>query len=211
MTLLRDDIEYAVHCEDDGTVIGPFSKTHAHLDGVRPVIKHYSTWSMVYNPKTRKYGIQLKNPLKHDTLNAGRWDMGVAGHNCYVQEKSGEYRYLNFLENLAKEAEEEIGLKLELHDNFNSFIAAIQNLSQKALGYIFDEFAYETDKNNEWVGLGLIITDNESLEFIDGEVIDFKWLSPDELKTFCATETNYCAPLPMVVEKAEAFRKKCNI
>lgn len=77
--LLRDDIEYIVHCEKDGTVIGPLSKKHAHTEAVRKQLTHYSTWSMVYNPATKQYGVQLKNPEKHDKYSGGKWDMGAAG------------------------------------------------------------------------------------------------------------------------------------
>lgn len=50
-TLLRDDIEYLIHCDDHGDIIGPISKAHAHLPGVRETLTHYSTWGMVYNPE----------------------------------------------------------------------------------------------------------------------------------------------------------------
>ena len=59
--LLRDDLEYIVHCEDNGKVIGPISKIHAHKEGARAVLTHYSTWSMVFDPIKNKYGIQRKS------------------------------------------------------------------------------------------------------------------------------------------------------
>ena len=59
--LLRKDIEYSVHCDEKGKVIGPISKVHAHMHGVRETLTHYSMWSMIFNPLIGKYGIQQKN------------------------------------------------------------------------------------------------------------------------------------------------------
>lgn len=111
--ILRDDIEYIVHCDSKGKVIGPISRTHAHKDEVRGSLTHYSTWGMIYHLKTGEYGIQLKNPNKHEKLSAGKWDMGVAGHNSYVKENNS-YKYLDFGENLIKESKEEIGIDLKV-------------------------------------------------------------------------------------------------
>jgi len=97
--ILRDDIEYGIHSDSNGNIIGPISKTHAHQEGVRSVLTHYSTWSMIYHPTSGKYGIQLKNPKKHDKYGAGKWDRGVAGHNCYIKENRF-FRPLDFDENL---------------------------------------------------------------------------------------------------------------
>jgi len=91
------------------------------------------------------------------------------------------------------------------------FIKAIKNITDKPLGFIFDKFHYKTETNNEWVGLGFIIVPNTDVKFEDDEVIDFKWLSPNELKEFIETNDNYCAPLPLVFEKAEKFRKENSI
>ena len=85
--ILRDDIEYIIHSDSNGNIIGPISRNHAHTDRVRSALTHYSTWSMVYHLKSGKYGIQLKNPKKHDKYGAGKWDMGAAGHNFYLKKK----------------------------------------------------------------------------------------------------------------------------
>src|SRR3989344_6072375 len=104
--LLRDDIEYVIHCDEKGKIIGPLSKLHAHLPGPRQVLTHYSTWAMVFHPKSGRYGIQLKNPKKHDPFGAGKWDMGIAGHNCYVKTREREnYRSMGFAETLTKEGD----------------------------------------------------------------------------------------------------------
>ncbi len=76
-SILRDDIEYVVHCDEKGKIIGPLSKIHAHLPGPRQALTHYSTWSMIFHPKSGKYGIQRKNPKKQDKFGAGRYDTGV--------------------------------------------------------------------------------------------------------------------------------------
>lgn len=204
---LRDDIEYSVQCEVDGKVIGPISKTYAHQEDVRGEICHYSTWSMMFNILTGKYGIQLKNPKKHDKHGAGKWDMGVAGHNQYVKYGGG-YRYLGFSESLVKEAKEEIGIDIVMHDNQGDFLRDISKTNERPVGYIFEKFHYKTKINNEYVGLGFIITTSEKVNFTDDEVIDFKWLTPEELKEFIKDNKNYCDPLPLVFEKAEKFRGK---
>ncbi|MBS3117320.1 hypothetical protein J4430_00355 [Candidatus Woesearchaeota archaeon] len=112
-SVLRGDIEYIIHCDEKGRIIGPISKTHAHLSGVRETLTHYSTWSMIFNPESGKYGIQLKNQKKHDKFGAGKWDMGAAGHNCYIRNKKG-YKPMGFKETLIKEVDEEIGINLRL-------------------------------------------------------------------------------------------------
>lgn len=208
--ILRDDIEYAIHCDPEGVIIGPISKTHAHMEGVRQALTHYSTWSMIYHPGSGKYGIQLKNPQKHDKYGGGRWDMGVAGHNCYIKEK-GSYRPLDFDENLKKEAKEEIGIDMEMLRSQEEFIRRMKSTTDKPLGCIFDRFHYKTKINNEWVGLGFIIVPYTDVVFEDDEVIDFRWLSPSELKGFLQANENYCEPLPLVLEKAEKFRKNNSI
>lgn len=80
--------EYIIQSDDKGTIIGSIEKKYAHSDGARAVVTHYSTWSMIYHLMSGKYGIQLKNPKKHDKYTAGKWDMGVAGHNRYEIRKT---------------------------------------------------------------------------------------------------------------------------
>ncbi len=206
-TNLKDDVEYIIHSDSKGNIIGPIPKNEAHSEGIRVNQTHYSTWSMIYNLSSGQYGIQLKNPNKHDKYGAGKWDMGVAGHNCYIKENDS-YRPIGFDENLIKEAKEEIGIDLKMHNTREDFLNEIKNNIKQPLGFIFKKFHYLTDINNEWVGLGLIITSNNKVKFEDGEVIDFKWLSPNELKKYLEVNNNYCAPLPLVFEKAEKFRKK---
>ncbi|PID51884.1 MAG: hypothetical protein CR972_04795 [Candidatus Moraniibacteriota bacterium] len=202
--LLRDDIEYIVHCDRGGNVIGPISKEHAHLNGVRTQLTHYSTWSMVYHWESGKYGIQRKNPQMKDEFSAGRWDMGVAGHNCYVRE-GDSFRFLDFEENLAKEAREEIGIDITMTKSQNEFIDLVHKTKTPS-GFIFDKFLYKTEENNEWVGLGFIVVHDTTTEFIDNEVVDFQWLTLVELAQFLKENNNICSPLPLVFEKAEKFR-----
>lgn len=205
--ILKDDVEYIIHSDSNGSIIGPISKVHAHLEGVRTILTHYSTWSMIYYQKTGKYGIQLKNPKKHDKYGAGKWDMGIAGHNCYLKE-NGFFRPLGFNENLIKEAKEEVGLNIYMCKSKDEFLQMIKNKSNQSLGFIFEKFHYKTKTNNEWVGLGLIIVPNTQVSFEDNEVIDFKWFSPEELKEYLKSNDNYCSPLPLVFKKAEKFRKE---
>ncbi len=58
---------------------------------------------------------------------------------------------------------------------------------KEAVGYIFDTFHFKTKTDNEWVGLGFIVILTQDVEFADDEVIDFKWLTPDELRNFIDT------------------------
>ncbi len=206
MGLLREDIEYVIHSDSKGNIFGPISKAHAHLKGVRETLVHYSTWSMVYLVSEGKYGIQLKNPEKPDSVCAGKWDMGVAGHNCYVKE-NGIYRPMGFDETLVKEAKEEIGIRLEMCKSKQEFIQKIKLKPKQALGFIFDRFYHETQINKEWVGLGFVIVYDTQLHFEDNEVVDFKWLSPEALRRFLETNENYCSALPLAFEKAESFRR----
>lgn len=205
--IFRDDIEYIIHSDAKGNIIGPISKTHAHLNGVREVLTHYSTWSMIYHISSGKYGIQLKNPKKHDKYSAGKWDMGVAGHNCYIK-KNQFFKPLNFDENLIKEAEEEIGIKIQMCKSKKEFIDLVKTKFNKPFGFVFNKFHYKTSTDNEWVGLGFIISPTIEVNFKDEEVIDFKWLTPKKLQMYIETNNNYCSPLPLVFEKAEKFRKK---
>lgn len=202
--LLRDDIEYIVHCENDGTIIGPISKVYAHMPGSRENLTHYSTWSMVFHPVLGKYGIQLKNPVKYGVA---KWDMGVGGHNPYVTE-NGNYKPLDFAENLAKEANEEIGLNIKVCDNLDEFLKAAQELKDQVIAFILEKFHYKTEIYNEFIGLGIILTLTTKVEFKDNEVVDFKWLAPKELQEFLNSNNKYCVPLPLAFKKVEKFRLK---
>jgi len=205
--ILRNDIEYIIHSDSKGNIIGPISKKHAHLEGVRAILTHHSTWSMVYHQETGEYGIQLKNPKKHDKYSGGKWDMGIAGHNSYFKE-NGLFRPLGFDENLIKEAQEEIGINVNMCKTKNEFLKIIKNTLGQSLGFIFEKFHYKTKIDNEWIGLGFIVVPNTQVSFKDKEVIDFKWLSPEQLRIYLKTNDNYCSPLLLVFEKAEKFRKE---
>ena len=114
---------------------------------------------------------------------------------------------MNFHETLIKEADEEIGIEVEVIDSLPEFLKASKNLT-KPLAYFFDKFLFKTPKNNEFVGLAFILTPSTTLNFKDKEVVDFRWLAPKELKNYLKENNNYCEPLPLVFEKAEKFRKK---
>lgn len=120
-----------------------------------------------------------------------------------MQTKNG-YRPIDFEENLAKEANEEVGLDVKTFDSLDDFLIASLS-SHKTIGYIFERFHHSDGVNNEWVGAGLILTTQETLEFKDGEVLEFQWLTPDELKVFL-TNGRYHSALPIIFEKAEEFR-----
>jgi len=203
--ILRDDIEYIIHCDEKGNIIGPISKNHAHIPEVRKTLVHYSTWSMVYNTKLNKYGLQLKSPKKDDKNTAGKWDMGVAGHNCY-ELKNGAYLPNSFEDNLVKETYEEIGIKLDICDSLDDFKGRF-NLSGSH-GYIFESFLYKTDLDKEYVGLALICTDEKELKFNDGEVVEFRWFDEKELEEFIIKEyEKCCVVLPLVFDKTKEFMR----
>ncbi len=204
--ILRDDIEYLIHSDDQGNIIGPISRNHAHMDGIRSTLTHHSTWSMVYHLESGRYGIQLKNPKKHDKYGAGKWDMGVAGHNHYFND-NGIFRPLGFDENLIIEAKGEIGIDVKMFKSKDEFFRNIDNISYSR-GFIFEEFLYKNEVDNEWVGLGFIIVPNMNVKFEDDEVLDFKWLLPKELENYLETNDDYCSPLPLAFKKAEKFRKE---
>jgi isopentenyldiphosphate isomerase len=193
--------ELLVKCDSKGNIIGPIEKNFAHTGNTRLNTVHYSTWSMIWNSNLKKYGLQLKNANKYDSEQIQKWDMSVAGHNCYQNNKP-----MNFNETLIKETEEEIGLELEMFSK-KEFLLKIKNLEKGSVGFIFEKFHYKTTKNNEWVGLGFIMTTETNVTFVDGEVAEFQWLTPQELEKFLKTKNNYCSPLPLVFEKAEKFRK----
>jgi isopentenyldiphosphate isomerase len=207
--ILREDIECIVHSDSEGNIIGPISKNHAHLESVREVLTHYSTWSMIYNLKLGKYGIQLKNPKKHDKYGAGKWDMGVAGHNSYIKEDR-IFRPLDFSENLIKEAGEEIGINLVMAQSREEFFEKDINSLESPFGFIFEKFHYKTKINNEWIGLGFVIVLDTKVKFEDDEVVDFRWFSPEELERYLKNNNDYCEPLLLAFDKAEKFRKSLN-
>ena len=207
-SILRNDVEYIVHCDEKGKIISPISKIQAHLPGVREVLTHYSTWGMVFHQQSGKYGIQFKNPKKHDRFGAGKWDTSVGGHNCYAKY-DGVYRPMNFKETLIKEADEEIGLHIRMLDSLKDFVKCHEKFAlSEPIAFIFEKFHYKTEHNNEFVGLAFIFTPTTKVEFKDDEVVEFKWLTPKELEKYLKTETNYCHPLLLAFEKAERFRKK---
>lgn len=204
--ILRDDIEYVIHSDRLGNIVGPISKVHAHSEGVRSALTHYSTWAMVYNPKLNKYGLQLKRPKGHDKFVKPKWDMGVAGHNCYFKE-NGVFRPLLFGENLVKETDEEIGLTLKMYNDLDEFLRESKDF-MGTIGFIFEEFLFENEINSEWVGAGLILTTESELEFKDDEVLEFRWVSVEELDEFLKDSDKYYDALPIIYEKAEKFRLK---
>ena len=71
-----------------------------------------------------------------------------------------------------------------------------------------EKLHYKTERNNEFVGLGFILTPTTKVKFKDNEVVAFKWLTPKELTVHLKKENNYCDPLPLVFKKAENFRKR---
>lgn len=127
---------------------------------------------------------------------------GCRGHNCYVRD-NGEWRYLGFEENLIKETKEEIGLDIEMTRDLDEFIRRSRNLADHSIGIIIETFLCEGKHDSEYVGLGLILTTQTRLEFTDHEVIDFKWLSENELIELI--KINDHPPLEIAFEKARKF------
>lgn len=210
-SLLQEDIEYIVHCDEKGWVIWPISKVHAHLPWVKETLCHYVTRSMVYNPILQQYWIQLKNPKKNDSSQWWIRDMGVAWHNCYIRENN-QYKYLTFDENLQKEAEEEIWIQVTMEKETTIFKNKYNSLSLSlklwSIWHIFEIFLYDTAHTKEWVWLWFIATSETELQFNDGEVIDFKWYSPKELEIFIKNHPDQYSPaLKIAYEKSEIFRK----
>ena len=203
----NDNEEFIIECDKDGNIIGPIPKIYAHTPGVRQNKTHYSTWSMIFYAESGKYGIQLKNPKKHDEFGAGKWDMGAAGHNCYLKE-NGSYRPMDFKETLIKEVDEEIGLDIDVINSVDEFVELSKTKIKKPIAIIFEKFHYKTERNNEFVGLAFVLTPTPNTDFKDDEVIDFKWLTPEEIKKYLSENDDYCEPLPLVFEKAEKFREK---
>jgi len=203
---LKDNVEYIIQCKPDGTIIGPIDKEYAHTREIRPKLTHYSTWAMIYNPVLKKYGLQLKKIKKHDNFKTPKWDMGVAGHNCYEKKKE-KYEPLLFEENLVKETDEEIGLELKMFHSLNKFLEESKNL-KNTIGYIFEKFHFTNSINSEWVGGGFILTTQTELKFKDKEVLEFRWMTPFELREYLKNEDNYYSALPIIFEKAEKFRLK---
>lgn len=112
-----------------------------------------------------------------------------------------------FEETLKKETNEEIGLTLTVYTSLKEFLTAAKQLTSP-IGYIFETFLFKNSIDNEWVGAGIILTTDTLVEFKDKEVLDFRWLTPSEFKTYLATEDTYYAALPLMFEKAETFRKR---
>ena len=62
-SILRDDLEYAVHCDEKGMIIGPISKVHAHLPGPRQALTHYRPMDFketLIKEADEEIGLQIK-------------------------------------------------------------------------------------------------------------------------------------------------------
>jgi len=205
INMLREDIEYIIHCDESGNIIGPLSKEHAHIKGPRQILTHYSTWAMVYYHASGTYGIQLKNIKLFDATSSNKWDLGIGGHNCYEKIKN-KWVPMSYQQTLIKEADEEIGMQVEIFDSLDEFLKQSKKL-KKPIAYFFDKFHHKTERNNEYIGFAFILTPNKNVEFKDNEVIDFKWLSPSELEEFIRKNPELiCDALMYGFEKAEKFR-----
>jgi len=173
--LLNENIEYLIHCDEEGNNIGPISREHAHIPTVRKELCHKVVSAMVYCKNTNKWCIQQKFSK---AIKKKIWDISVGGH-CTYEKKGNDYEALDFNETLIKESYEELGLSITINKN-------LENNSNT--GHIFRTCLYKNSYNNEFLGLGLIITGDEKITPIDGEVLSFKWLTLDELKKFMDEE-----------------------
>lgn len=115
---------------------------------------------------------------------------------------------MSFAETLVKEGDEEIGVKIKVVDSVKEFRKLSKTKFKKVTAVIFEQFHYLTERNNEFVGLAMVLVPTMDVKFNDHEVVEFKWLLPSELAEFIETNHNYCDPLPLVFEKAEKFRRK---
>lgn len=202
--ILRKDIEYIVHSDERGNVIGPISKTHAHLPKIRPVLCHWATWVMIYHVNLEKWGVSLNKPKPKKQRFTKFWNLSVGGHNSYVHNNN-EWKYLNFKETMIKEAKEEVGLDIVSCNDKNEFINKTLNINNSSIGFVFAKEHYKTKHNNEIVGFGIILTDINKLQFNDGEVLDFKWLASEEMKIFFKSDEDYSAALPIAFEKCNHY------
>ncbi len=171
--ILNPDIEYIVHCSEEGKTIGPISRKHAHIPEVRKILCHKTVGAMVYNLKTHQWGIQQKlSKATGKTM----WDISVGGH-CTYEEIDDNYQEISFEETLKKESFEEIGKSIKINDSLSS-----------ETGFILDTQLYKNSYNNEFLALGVIFTDNTIIEPQDGEVLNFKWMTSKELYQFMEKE-----------------------
>ena len=115
---------------------------------------------------------------------------------------------MGFAETLIKEGDEEIGVTIKVIYSTKDFTKLSKTKIKKPIAFIFEQFHYLTERNNELVGLAMVLVPTTNVKFNDNEVVEFKWLLPSELAEFIKMEQNYCDPLPLVFEKAERFRKK---
>ncbi|MFP4402196.1 MAG: NUDIX domain-containing protein [Candidatus Nanoarchaeia archaeon] len=123
---------------------------------------------MLYCKKTHKWGVQKKFSK---TINKEIWDCSIGGHCVYTKQVDSKYNS-EFEETLVKESYEELGLDIKISKNF-----------ENKTGYIFKNYLYKNHFNNEYLGIGIIFTNSETISPIDGEVVDFKWLSLNELES----------------------------
>ena len=158
---MTKELEFIIQCDELGNTIGPIERKTAHLPGVREVVCHKVVWAMVYCEPTKRWCIQQKISK---TLLRKVWDTSVGGH-CAYEIKGDRFIETSFLENLKKEAKEELGIT---KGNFK----------------IISEEHMKFNQLNEFVGFGLIIVQDEKVIPEDGEVIDYKWLTTKELDEF---------------------------
>lgn len=204
--ILRDDIEYIIHCEQDWTIIWPISKLHAHLPWVREILTHRCTRSMVYNYKLQKYWLQYKKAKVYDEAQRDMW---VAWHNCYIRENNTR-RMTDFPETLQKEAKEEVGLDLNLCYDLESFLSIAKTIQIGSVWYVFEQVLIKNQKNSERIGMSLIVTDEENLHFLDWEVIWFEWYTIEELHAKMPTLQKSLS-LEYAFDHVEKFRKEYRI
>jgi len=171
--LLKDDIEYLIHCDEKGNTISPISRKHAHLPEIRKKLCHKAIVVMVYCKQTNKWCIQKKFSK---AINKSIWDPSVGGH-CTYEKKNNSYEELSYEKTLLKEAYEELGLKISINESLES-----------NTGFIIKTHHYKNSYNNEFLGLGIIVTGDEEITPIDSEVLNFKWLTTKELENFIRTE-----------------------
>jgi isopentenyldiphosphate isomerase len=88
--------------DDDRTVLGPVARRHVHGN---PAIVHRAAHILILHPENGSLLLQKRSA--HKDTQPGKWDTSVGGHVAFGQ---------SYEETALREAEEELGLKLEAGD-----------------------------------------------------------------------------------------------
>lgn len=158
--------EFIVQCEEDGTVIGPIDRKTAHKDGIRNIVCHQVVIGMVYCTTTKKWCLQKKFSK---TIKQEIWDTSVGGHCCY----SAGFKLLSPVENMIKEAAEELGLGVVINDKIHEY----------NLVFVGGELV-KPEYSNEFMFFYVLEVADEHIEHPDGEVLEHQWVEEKDMELF---------------------------